>query len=476
MFDYLQQFNSLPKDLRDKVSSPEAMSSLAEIESRYRVDLAMVVMKVMIKTLAVKDLPSLFISEFNLGPEQADKMSQELKAKIFAPVADYVGISSERRALDLSNDIGVLIKEAGMAMPSEFLIERLKSILATYLRGVRSKIDTKASLLKDIASGGLNLTQPEVDRILKVCDTEKFKSGENSSVVLKTPSPMTRLDKIVLGSEGLAQATEASSLSKPIVEYDLKRALASGETKRIAAPTEQATQPTVQPVEPPVAVEKKVSPVEPLLKAPLLEEKTAQSEFKNAGIVRKPENNGLLNKIFSDGSKPKLNSTPSGAVKLASISADAPIATVATQEAPKMKIANPAAARLAATGAMAADSSRKLMHDVKPLPKVMGPLEELQFLDLLNFRRLGKNPEEMTSKIFNKIKLLEREGYEKMIAGIGAWRKSPVSRLYLQIVQEAVASSLPLREAITAREKKGREGLSMEEIEAIMNLNSKLIF
>ena len=106
----------------------------------------------------------------------------------------------------------------------------------------------------------------------------------------------------------------------------------------------------------------------------------------------------------------------------------------------------------------------------------MGPMEEIQFLDLVNFRRLGKTPEEITVKIFNKIKLLEKDGYEKMIAGISAWRKSPVSRLYLHIVQEAVISNLPLKEAIEKREKNKQEGLTLAEIEAIMNLNSKLIF
>ena len=64
MFDYLQQFNQLPEALKTKVSSPEAMAILSDLESRYRVDLAMVVMKLMIKSLTIKDLQPLFISEF----------------------------------------------------------------------------------------------------------------------------------------------------------------------------------------------------------------------------------------------------------------------------------------------------------------------------------------------------------------------------------------------------------------------------
>lgn len=106
----------------------------------------------------------------------------------------------------------------------------------------------------------------------------------------------------------------------------------------------------------------------------------------------------------------------------------------------------------------------------------MGPIEELQFLDLINFRRLGKTPAEITAKIFAKIKLLEKEGYDKMVAGVYAWRTSPVTRLYLRLGQEAIAKDRPLKEAIADRQKANQECLNMEEIEAIVGLNSKLVF
>jgi hypothetical protein len=469
MFDYLQQFNSLPKDLKDKVSSKEAMASLAEIESRYRVDLAMIVMKVMIKGLSLKDLSSIFVGEFGLTPEQAEKITQELKEKIFINVSDYVGLSTERRSLDLSKDINILIKEAGLVLASEFLIERLNKILAIYLRGVRSRIDTRASLAKDIATGGLNLSVLEIDRVLKVCDSNKFKYDEiPSSSLVNSVAPLTRLDKIVSASDGGAIPTpKVNSLSNPIVEYDLKRALASGETKRIAAPITQGAvkQPIsettpdaiLNPVKTSAPV---VTPITPLVekpvqvvKEPVVAKWTPTDPQKP--IVRKPENNSFIKKIFADTKPP--------------ISAAIPV--VSTIVPPR-----PVVARKSILGDVAPSSSRPIMHDVKPAPKIMGPMEEIQFLDLVNFRRLGKTPEEITVKIFNKIKLLEKDGYEKMIAGISAWRKSPVSRLYLHIVQEAVISNLPLKEAIEKREKNKQEGLTLAEIEAIMNLNSKLIF
>jgi hypothetical protein len=125
---------------------------------------------------------------------------------------------------------------------------------------------------------------------------------------------------------------------------------------------------------------------------------------------------------------------------------------------------------------LAPSSARPRMHDIKPVPKVMGPIEELQFLDPVNFRRLGKTPAETTAKIFAKIKLLEKDGYDKMVAGVRAWRQSPVNRLYLRLGQEAIKSGVFLKDAVAARQKAGQEYLSMEEIEAVVNLNSKLVF
>ncbi|MFA6416570.1 MAG: hypothetical protein WCW61_00055 [Patescibacteria group bacterium] len=484
--------------MKDKVSSDSAMSLLSEIESRYRVDLAMVVMKVMIKTLTLKELPLIFASEFSLAPEQADSLTEELKTKIFAPVADYVGISSELRVLDLYKDINLLIKEAGLLIPSEFLVERLKKILATYLRGVRSRIDTRASLAKDIPTGGLSLSAIEVDRVLKVCDSHKYKYNGEVESSIKSPVPASRLDKIISSADKAAGSVLAPKLSG---EYDLKRALASGETKSIAAPEMMLELKAGSKNQAPSLLEKKpeVKPAPkpeikteaPVLKVAAVNTNSApkvsaplNDQPKNSPeklIVQKPEANSLIKKLFADKSL-----AAKGAIRIANISEDAPVVSkplvaASTIPATGSPLApgkargsfNTASAR---TVASKEDSGRKQMHDVKPIPKIMGPLEELQFLDLMNFRRLGKTPEEMTVKVFNKIKLLEHDGYEKMIMGISAWRKSPVNRLYLKIVSDAVSSNLPLKEAITAREGRHEEGLSLEEIEAIMSLNSKLVF
>ena len=159
------------------------------------------------------------------------------------------------------------------------------------------------------------------------------------------------------------------------------------------------------------------------------------------------------------------------AIKVAEIKVTAPIVPpVISPIIPP----RPAAARPVLTSVQ--NPNRPIMHDVKPMPKVMGPIEELQFFDVVNFRRLGKTPTEAVTKIFNKVKQLEREGYDKMVAGVRAWRQSPVNRIYIRIGQEEISKGITIKEAALNHQKNNPEYLSIEEIEAIVGLNSKLVF
>jgi len=463
VFDYLQQFNSLPQDLRDQVSSPSAMAALADLESKYRVDLAMVVMKIMIKSILPRDFVAYFASELALSPEQANSLAQDLKEKIFAPLADYLGFAPEKHVWDLHQDINALIKEAGLVLPSELLITRFKNVLVTYLKGVRSKIDTRATLAKEVNQGGLHLSPAEIDRVLKICDTQKF---SNLAAAPVSPPPPTRLDKIINQAEKLS-----------VGEYDLKKALAQktipplSAKNELPAPEERLDLPAPHTTKSPAPVSPApspkpappVKPVAPLKTPPIITPPAPKSSFL-AKLLNKREE-----KAGSQAPAPKIP----------------PLAAKPAPQAPSPKIPAvpkplvpppPAHLSPAAIRPAQASPSRPQMQDVKPVPKVMGPIEELQFLDLVNFRRLGKTPAEITARLFAKIKLLEKEGYDKMVAGVKAWRQSPVNRLYLRIGQEAIAKGLSLKASAEARQQADQESLHWEEIEAIVSLNSRLVF
>ena len=104
----------------------------------------------------------------------------------------------------------------------------------------------------------------------------------------------------------------------------------------------------------------------------------------------------------------------------------------------------------------------------------MSPVEELQFMDLKNFRRLGDQAKEITGKIEKKIEFLADESYKKRVEGIAAWRKSPINMLYLEMGQESISGGKKIEEIISNRKKSNQPVLSKEEFEAVMGLNKKL--
>ncbi len=484
MFDYLQQFNKLAKDLRDRVSSPSVMTMVTELEAKYQVDLAMTIMKVMIKNLALASLPTYFVSEFGLSVDKAESLTKELKEKIFAAAAEHLGLASEIRAFNLDQDIKVLIKEAGLTLSSEILVHRLKNILSTYIRGIRAKIDTRLSLAKDVKIGGLNLSDMEIDRVFKICDSQRFSSESDSNTQIKmTPAPVlasSSLDKIISSAD---HSTAAVNLAG---EYDLKRALASGQVKplavnrldlshELASPASQLDLPGATPTTDSTIIKKvvsaspdvstkKVFPATPIGPLSLVKRTIPIPPFPSPTVL-----NPIIKPVVATPNP----ATPS--LKAEVVPVTSPFKTGVVPSVSRPVVANiaPSPAKRPVSAPV---SGRPQMHDIKPMPKIIGPLEELQFLDLINFRRLGQNPAEISAKILAKVKLLERDGYDKMILGVKAWRQSLVNRAYLRLGQEALAKGVGLKDYIVSQKQTGKDCLSLEEIEEIVKLNSQLIF
>ena len=459
MFDYLQQFNKLPKDLRDRVSSPSAMAAISSLEEQYKVDLAIVIMKVMVKIIPIATLPLYLSEEFSLPSETAQKLAGDLKEKIFASSAEYLGMVQKEAAFDQDKEIEKIIMEAGLILPSSLAVNRFKNIISTYNRGIRNKIDTKNTLGKSYKIGGLDLTPEEIERVLKICDS---RLPQNS---IKVPVPPVSISpSISISSSRLDKIVSSADSTKRVEEYDLRQAISSGqvkkvstpeeEAKKISAPKEELSLPSVEPVKALPEVEKVVPLVTPLVVKPVI------------SPVVKPVISPVIKPVIPPVVHPAISAKP----EVLPIKPVAPVKPVVSSVIPPIK-------PIAASRPVASVSgTKKFMQDVKSVPKVMGPIEELQFLDLLNFRRLGNTPAEITAKIFSKIKLLEAEGYDKMVAGVRAWRQSPVNRLYLKMGQEALKKGVALKDFAASSEKNSENYLKFEEIEAIIGLNSKLVF
>lgn len=531
MFDYLQKFNTLPANLRESVSSPAAMAVIADLEKKYKIDLAAVVMKVMAKIIPLADLSIYFVSDFSLSQDDAKKLTSELKERLFFSVANYLGFNASYSSIVPKTaatpahlmTVDKLIKDTGVTFAGVELNARFKNILATYIKGVRSRIDTRLTLNKDIASGGLGLDHKVVDKIFKLSDEliagKTLPSGELKNLPLNEEPAKSGLDKVRALYEKPGAARD--------IPYDLKAAISTGAIKkpssplnlpipveakeklleepeeelRLAAPVIIKSVEPVKPVEvksvepvkpvvvPPVIIKPQepikepiskpvnipvvpiipVIPVAPVVAAAVAAVKTVTPVIAPTPKINRPPEKkaGLFSKLFHKEVPKKIEPE----VKRPVVETKPVEPQVASVASLRM-----AAASVAPTPKVAPVIVKPVV-EVKSVPKVMGPIEELKYLDLVNFRRLGASPLEATEKVESKIRLLEKDGYDKMVSGVLAWREGLINSVYLKMGQESLAKGIPFKQcADNYRLAKNLEFLTWEELEAIIALNSRLMF
>ena len=531
MFDYLQKFNSLPQNLRDSVSSPAAMSVISELENKYKVDLAATVMKVMAKIIPLADLSIYFVSDFSLDQELAKKLTAELKERLFFPVANYLGYNASyssivpKTAPAPAHLAGVekVIKDSGVVFAGIELNSRFKNILTTYVKGVRNRVDTRLTLNKDIASGGLGLDHKVIDKIFKSADElmsgQILSSGETLSLPVKESPKLLSTEPTKTGLDKVRELYEKKGEARDI-PYDLKTAILTGAVKKPVTPlnlpvpeeseeklleapekeikeevkpviTPVITKPIeVKPVEvaqpvAPVAPEapEKISvpvatipavtaniPVEAAVSAVAAAVKPVAAASAIAAvapkIVRPPEKKpGLFTKLFEKEEIKKPSTEIKEPVAQNKGTAPLSVASLRAQAAAQDKEVFKSA------------PAQAPITEIRSIPKVMGPIEELKYLDLTNFRRLGSSPAEVVAKIESKIKLLEKDGYDKMVSGVLAWREGLINSVYLKMGQEALAKGQSLKQCADNHQINNNPGfLIWPEIEAIIALNSKLMF
>jgi hypothetical protein len=500
MFDYLQKYNSLPKELRDKVSTLSVLASIDSLEKKYGVYLASVVMKVMVKEIGINDLAGYFTLEFKLDENKSRALAQELKKEVFAGLGDYLVLTEavksqeikraertvkpeppsrgsnfilapedEKEIKDLAqkvdgyfnksdsdNNIEAkldnVIKEIKINFGSELLAGRFRYILKTYLRGIRDKIDTREALIKPIDLGGLGFDLESTSNILAIVEKNGQKLG--GEVAIKPPIkinlPRTH-DALTVRSPDERKLREAKMLNAPSAGSwvrGLPEDKISGD-KATPRPPKSAGVHDV-PYDFMSLKKNGVKTTELDLThelpppAPQAVSRKAEELVKTPPKIKEP--------IFS--SKPKISQAahPKEADKALFPPKVAPPPRLSAQSRGKIK-----------------------MEDIKFEPKIMGPIDELKYMNLVNFRRLNKDPFLAANIVKEKIDLLDEE-YSKRIEGIKAWRVSPLNRLYLEMGSESISNKKAIDAIIEERKASGKEYLTAKEMEAIIELNRELRF
>lgn len=466
MLEYIKKFNQLPLEIKNKISNREITEKIEELEKKYDCNLAMLVMRVSIKDIAFDDLRNYLEKNFKLSSEQAAHLFDDLKNKIFNEVYSYLsgepaekeeiqalgqisnlekpktgsnfyfspedeeeiriiskkienysGDQSEK-VFDIKKLISEIIKELNIDFGSQELLGRFEQIVHIYIKGVRNKIDTRLSLKKSVIDGGLNFDDDTADKIFKLID--KNKSNLNKTQV-KPPPPKIKLPE---EQSETKKSIDFANLKKGIRDFDYDFSKLKEQDKKIVNNQKADFKHSLAPP-PPVIIKKQIkNEKQPDVTPPKIEEK-----FESKNDLSPAE-------------------TPASQTKIT------PTFQAANRSIPEY--------------------GKKRMQDIKIVPKTMSPIDELRYMDLVSFRRMGENSKIITEKIKQKISFLEEERYSRRIEGIKAWRISPVNRLYLKIGQESIGQNKPISVIIEERRAKGLDCLSQAEIEAVIDLNQSL--
>lgn len=522
--EYLKKYNKLPKELKDRINAPSVVLAMEKIEQAYGVSLALLVIKLMIKDIALDSLRDYFVANEKFAAGKADEIVKELKEKVLFAAADHLGlqkadiVKAERRAethkpekenhlvkyqnhlptkmtLNLSvkekikeielagkiapetqekpakpavirpevkksalispekaaeqaaavhgssfffapedeeeireltkkaiigdsapapsaeadKKVSAIIKVAEIDFGSEFLVDRFKQILRTYVKGIRSSIDTKITLKKPFDSGGLSFDEESADKIVSLADSV---IGSKASASMIKPQKITVPEDVLAGQGGAAKTGQANSL-KNIGSRDVGYDFASSVKKASLKPA--AVQATA---------------INPVIKS----------------VLSGSAEDGKMEAVEAKKEIPKSTIRPISETSVGKVR----------------------------------------MDDIKyvPLPtnvrsemQIMTPIDELRIMDLTTFRRMGQqDPFRSASKVKDKIKLLEEENYNKKTEGIKAWRSSPVNQLYLEIGEKSISENKPVDVIMAERKFSGQAFLTNLEFEAIMDLNKELRF
>ncbi len=359
-----------------------------------------------------EDVPSFEKEEKEAG--RFSQKAEELKNK-------------DNTGKEVADKIENIIKETGMSFSSQELNDRFKKIMTTYLRGIRNKIDARASLVKEVDKGGLGLDEKTADKALKAADSKKEdKKEDKGKVNIKSKDDGTAF--IFEDSAGKEEEKkEKAKIDTRDLDYDLASVLKeSGKLKKDDKAEAEA------------------------------DKKTPNKEGKDNKVKTDDIDKEKGKKLDLKGKK-KEGQFKKGAV-LGEGKEEQEEQEVKSQRKP------------------AASDSKRRMDDIKPVPKSMGPIDELRYMNMETFRRMGQSPSERTGKIKEKVELISKQGIEKRLEAIEAWKQSPINKIYLNIGKQSIGQGKGVEDIINNMKKEGKDVLEKEEFEAVMDLNDELRF
>ena len=116
------------------------------------------------------------------------------------------------------------------------------------------------------------------------------------------------------------------------------------------------------------------------------------------------------------------------------------------------------------------------LTDVKAPPKVLGPLEELKSMTIIDLRRLAPTSTEQLAKVQQKIDVIGETSLTRRLEAIKAWQASEVYQLYLKLGRQSMGQGKTIGSLVQQAISLGEPTLTDEEFNSIVDFNTKLRF
>lgn len=376
----------------------------------------------------------------SLGAVEDDAEIERIKQKMPTPA---VPASTLDKAVE-EIFAGLAVKPA-----DEYLAKRLRYIISSRLRDVRSPLELKQLLQRDTKVGGMGIERDAADPLAAQIE-EGYKKFHQPIMEEEKTKLDRQLEEQKIKIED-RRKREAEEHAKWYREKVLARKQEEDQRKEIAERMKQSFAA--------------VGLTTPIAAHPI-DEKEKRVETQRFGE---------LVPAVAAGAAPLAPPTaPSAQAVAPPVPAPAPVPSppVAQAARPEVKVSKATVELQQAAAGM-----KPRMEDVKATPRhLMGPVEELRGLTLAEFRRLAKDPAVAAQKIIQRIDVMGQESFERRLDGIKAWQTCPLQGSYMQLVSESFKAGVPVVQLAEEQRKAGKDVPSPAEISAIISLNSKLHF
>lgn len=472
MTDSLKKFQALPLEQRQKLSSALFLDPLEKLEQQYNVKLVSIFIKLIVNDLLLSDLDKYIQQNYNLSVEARNQIKDELsrllamansersveqkrflansqqnKTKFSfsqedeAEAEQYQDLARSGNKQDSQSLAKDIVARLKILATDEVRAKRLFNIVLAGLKGVRDDLELKDVLTKSRKIGGMELSPDQADKVIALVKNshqsrlESFDEGD-----LSVQTPATKEKKIEFPGRKPFQPAKTNLLEK-------KQQSQSASLRQPLQPGWQYRRPNNTVYQPPKIVPAgKMLKIEdeaglPTLRLPEDDELMVKPKLINNNQALRPNKKVLPNK---ESTNQKTLPSP--------------------QPAPHVK-------NIQSQPIKSPLSSRPNLDGVKFTPKLMGPIEELGSMTLIDFRRLAESPEAAVKKIMEKVELLSKDSLVKKLSGIEAWKKNEVSRFYRLLGQESMKQGKGIEEIINDRLNEGKPTLSIDEFYAIMDLH-----